>query len=188
MMSLFRWKYRYCKARMVAFVNGDLSLRARRRIAHYIDECSKCDDLYTQERRMAQELQDRLHRTKAPDVMQVTRMWSAIQAEMTPVSADKSRSVPYYYQRTRYAVAMMVMVLTMAVTIILGNSSASLAAETTLPEPVNRYTLATTTSPDDNVLVAAATAEPGSTDAVTLSGLNLTLEATPRPVLAPDEN
>ncbi|MBC8170519.1 MAG: hypothetical protein H7X77_02565, partial [Anaerolineae bacterium] len=36
------FRIRYCKARMVAYVNGELPIAARRRMARYIEQYPEC--------------------------------------------------------------------------------------------------------------------------------------------------
>ena len=184
-----QWKLRYCKTRMVAFINGDLPEKSRRRIGRYIDDCPACYDEYVHQRRALQELKPELNRVGIPRPEQLDRIWNVIQMEMTaerkPAIRPPAR-VRHVYQRTSYAVAMVVTILLVVVPLMLGNSGVSLAADTTLPEPAQRLTLARTDAPEDNVQsVAAATAEP---NVITTENLGTTLQATPRPVLEPDED
>ncbi|MEQ8673482.1 MAG: hypothetical protein RLP44_27400 [Aggregatilineales bacterium] len=185
-----QWKLRYCKTRMVAFINGDLPEKSRRRIGRYIDDCPACYDEYVNQRRALQELKPELKRVGMPRPEQLDRIWNAIQTEMTPEMSKPVSRPPararLAYQRTSYAVAMLVTILLVVVPLMLGNSGVSLAADTTLPEPAQRLTLARTDAPEDNVQsVAAATAE---ANIITTENLGTTLQATPRPVLEPGEN
>lgn len=189
-----QWKLRYCKTRMVAFINGDLSEKARRRVGRYIDDCPACYDEYILQRNALQEIKPALRGMGIPDARQLDRIWGNIQAEMAAdyqkVVANPTR-IHRTYQRTTYAVAMIVTILLIVAPLMLGKGDVSLAADTTLPEPVQRLTLARTDPPEDNVRsIAAATAESELVNTVYLGTTQqaITLQATPRPVLEPDEN
>ncbi len=190
-----QWKIRYCKTRMVAFINGDLPEKARRRVGRYIDDCPACYDEYILQRTALQEIKPALRGMGIPDARQLDRIWGKIQVEMTvdyrkPVG--QPTRVRRTYQRTTYAVAMIVTILLIVAPLMLGNGGVSLAADTTLPEPVQRLTLARTDPPEDNVRsIAAATAESDGVMNTVFLGTTqqaITLQATPRPVLEPDEN
>ena len=181
-MMLNLLKYHYCKRRMVAFVNGDLPAPARRRVARYIDENQAIYRDYIATRRITQELQTRIPAANRPTDVQLNRIWDGIQADLRPAPRGW---MPQKVFRPGYALAMLATVMAIALPLLLGENSISLAADTTLPEPGYRVTLATTIAPDDSLHIAAATAEPMFTDSPTD---NTILQATPRPVLEPGEN
>lgn len=81
---------RYTRARMNAFIHGELHLKARRRIARHLDGCTACHDRYVQQREVADQLSRRIVYLGQPRTPQLNRMWSAIQLEtVSPLSSPR---------------------------------------------------------------------------------------------------
>ncbi len=79
---MFRLKYRYCKARMTAYLNGELAPRSRQRMARYIDECPDCYTEYQRQRALVQDLKGYVPAVGRPQSGQLDRMWANIQSQI----------------------------------------------------------------------------------------------------------
>lgn len=134
-------RLRYCKANLTAYVNGQLSPRARRRIARYIDIDAACYAEYVRQRELARELNHSLPYIGQPTQPQLDRIWGAIQAEMGGISptAPASHRTPHYVQvkraNTRFGVVGIACGLVLALPVMLGNSNVSALSVPTPPEP-----------------------------------------------------
>jgi anti-sigma factor RsiW len=98
-MVLFDFRYHYCRRRMVAYLNGELSPAARRRMARFIDECPACYAEYRRQRGLHEHLTVSLPPFGTPSQPQLDRMWTGIQQEM-----HRSRSISWWQYSTRYGV------------------------------------------------------------------------------------
>lgn len=131
-------RLRYCKANLVAYINGQLSPRARRRIARYIDIDAACYAEYVRQRELARELNHSLPYIGQPDKPQLDRIWGAIQAEMSP-TAPAQRPQPHYLQvkraNARFGLVSIAFGLVMALPFTLGNSHVSALYVPTPPVP-----------------------------------------------------
>lgn len=140
-------RLRYCKANLAAYINGQLSPRARRRIARYIDIDAACYAEYVRQRELARELNHSLPYIGQPSQPQLDRIWGAIQAEMgiineispnAPTSASQ-RPTPHYLQvkraNTRFGLVGIACSLVMALPLMMGNSNFSALYVPTPPDP-----------------------------------------------------
>lgn len=116
---MLKLKYRYCKSRMAAFINGELPLVARRRVARYIDECPDCYAEYLRQRDLAEELKRQLHMIGQPDHTQLNRIWENIQSDLSqPRPQRPARRYP-----TRYGLVAIILALVLMLPFILGQTS-----------------------------------------------------------------
>jgi anti-sigma factor RsiW len=76
---MFKFKVQYCKRRMVAYINGELSPGAQRRVARYIDECDECYAEYMRQRGVQRELESGMRMVGRPSEAQLDRIWWAVQ-------------------------------------------------------------------------------------------------------------
>lgn len=113
-------KRRYCRSNMVAYLNGELSLRARRRVARYIDSDDVCYVEYLRQRDLQRELTRRIPAIGQPEAGQLDRIWSAIQADLNPPRSPATLSL-----RARYGLLGMAMALLLAMPLTMGNSVAA---------------------------------------------------------------
>lgn len=165
-------RLRYCKANLTAYVNGQLSPRARRRIARYIDIDAACYAEYVRQRELARELNHSLPYIGQPTQPQLDRVWGAIQAEIgtiteigssvstsapTPaLASSQQRYTPHYMQvkraNTRFGLVGIACGLVMALPVMLGNSNVSALYVPTPPEPQleRAFTVAEMVSTDAN--------------------------------------
>ncbi len=142
MTTLFRFKYHYCKNRMIAYLNGELPTASRRRMARYIDECPHCYNEYTKQRALHRELMDSLGRFGQPQTVQLDRIWSAVQGELF-IPAHKPRL--YHRYSLRYGLATMAVMLVLVLPLFMrGNTIAQ--ASITQPEP-NQSAIVVTQAP-----------------------------------------
>jgi anti-sigma factor RsiW len=148
---MFQWLIcRYVRANLDKFLDGDLSIGARRRVARHVDTCPACYAAYTQRRDLRRDLQQALPlvgRTPAPDF---NRMWDVIRADLPRP------------QRTqfRYGLVMLILTLALLVPLTMGNHElARPAAYAAVP-----HTEVSTETPDHaGEPVAAATLTAAST-------------------------
>lgn len=136
-------RLRYCKANLAAYINGQLSPRARRRIARYIDIDAACYAEYVRQRELARELNHSLPYIGQPSQPQLDRIWGAIQAEISPItptsSSSSQRPTPHYLQvtraNTRFGLVGIACSLVMALPLMMGNSNFSALYVPTPPDP-----------------------------------------------------
>ncbi|MBC8099104.1 MAG: hypothetical protein H7Y11_06650 [Armatimonadetes bacterium] len=88
-MLLNYLRLRYTKARMVAYLHGELPPAARRRVARYIDRYPACYAEYAKQRDAVRELSFRLPLVGQAETPDFTRMWSAIQTQLASDSAPR---------------------------------------------------------------------------------------------------
>lgn len=72
----------YCKSRMVAYVNGELSPTLRRRMAWYIEKYPECYVEYRRQRELRHELTSQLPIIGVPQTGQLQRLWRVIEGEV----------------------------------------------------------------------------------------------------------
>jgi len=130
------FKYQYCKRRMVAYINGELDDRARRRVARYVDSCPRCYAEYQRQRELQRELAADLPSFGRPQAAQLDRIWSAVTADL----ATPPRRHPQPYLRVRYGVVMMLFITAMIFPLVFGSSAISQAAATP-PTPAESQTV-----------------------------------------------
>lgn len=109
-MTFFDFRYHYCKARMVAYVNGELPPAARRRMARYIDVCPACYAEYRRQRSLYEHLSATLPPFGAPAPAQIDRMWNSIQREMQRPRSAGWRQYPARYGALALLLALLVMI------------------------------------------------------------------------------
>lgn len=179
MNMLHFFKYHYCKMRMTAFVNGELSMDARRRIARYIDECPRCYAEYAHQRGLQQELMRTLPGLGKPDERQVSAMWDAIQRDLQPSATQQKPRVPHY--QLRYGMATIVIVLILALPLTLSDTAANTTVSVTHPRPVANHTISTISPQSTPIAVVATPVE-------TINNQTATTTAEAAPQRTPDEN
>ena len=151
---MLKFKLRYCKARMVAYLNGELSPGARRRVARYIDECPDCYAEYVRQRELQQELTHRLATFGQPRPVQLNRIWAAVQEEMQASQPSRSNSKHYL----RYSVVLLALLLVMFLPLtLLGNEVASSVMVTQPTPDSGNHVIVDNQIPAQATLVAAAT-------------------------------
>lgn len=161
---MINFKLRYCKARMLAYIHGELPPHSRRRMARYLDECPRCYAEYQRQRALIAELQWTLPAFGAASGDQLARIWSRVQADMR----RRPGSVrPLYHAGYGLAALMLAVLLLLP---LAGTGGASAAASLTQPEPALRLVASTTLTPGSPVLSATlsapATAQGGQTSSV----------------------
>ena len=149
---MLRFKYRYCKTRMVAFLNGELSPKVRRRVARYIDECSDCYSEYIRQRELQQELKYRLSVFGAPGPGQLDWIWEAVQDELQWTREAHVR--PWYL---RYGLVTLVFVLAMFLPLMLLGDEVASAVMVTQPTPGDSYGAVITSAPYPTSVAVATT-------------------------------
>jgi anti-sigma factor RsiW len=94
-----------CQSRLDAYINRDLPLRKRQRVAHHLHQCEACYAAYTNLRGLTQELRADLSFMGQPGVAQLDQMWLAIQTDMS-----HARPVRRRFKR-RYGLAALILLL-----------------------------------------------------------------------------
>jgi anti-sigma factor RsiW len=103
----------YCKWRMTAYVNGELSPAMRRRMARYIDAYPECYADYRRQRDMQRELNDRLPIFGVPQGGQLQRLWRVIEGEVAkPTTFILSLPQIFAYTLALGSLVWMVVVMT----------------------------------------------------------------------------
>lgn len=175
---MFKLKYRYCKARMAAYLDGELSLDARRRVSRYIDECPDCYREYVRHRELRRELSYRMPLFGMPRTGQLERIWAGIQENVQNTSG---------YARPRYDIRYSLVALALALAFLLpmallGEDMAA-AITVTQPTPYIEQHTGETGIPYKAMHVAIATRPADLTDEIT----TITPEAVPQRTPDPGE-
>jgi len=170
---MLNFKIRYCKIRMVAFVHSELSLKAKRRVARYIDECPACYAEYQRVRELKRELDYRLPTFAQPKNGQLDRVWMAISSEL---NTRRPHRTVFQRYRASTSAAVIVLLIALLLPLTMGNSSVSRASATP-PVPTNPISVATTDTPGTIRLVTAATVT--SVETAGISATRLQPEAAP---------
>lgn len=142
---MWNFNCHYCQAHLQAYIDGELSPKARRRIAQHIDRCPACYNAYIQRRDFSRELQQAIPlvgQRGGPDFKQ---MWGAVQAELP-------QSQPRLYQ-ARYGMALLAFALMLIVPFTMGHRDISLSP----PPPPAPELWAMRETPDVTEPVALAT-------------------------------
>ncbi|RMG76450.1 MAG: hypothetical protein D6711_03855 [Chloroflexi bacterium] len=119
-------KYRYCRSRMVAYINGELPPRVRRRMAQYIDTCPRCYAEYVRQRELQHELKMRVPGIGIPEAGQIERIWNAVQLQMQQPTV----ATPHL----RYGVLIAVMVVLLMIPLFVSQPAVE-ASVATQPQP-----------------------------------------------------
>jgi anti-sigma factor RsiW len=133
-----QFKVLYCKARMAAYLDGELPAHAHRRVARYIDECPACYAEYARQRDLRRDLLASMPALGQPAQPSLDRIWSAVQQDLAAPTPPP--------RRLRYGVVIAAIALMLFVPMIAG--SADEARSMALPP-----------TPDGEI-VAAATETP----------------------------
>lgn len=130
----------YAKSRMVAYVNGELSPAARRRIGRYIDLYPVVYAAYLKQREIARELNWRVPLIGYPEKPTLDRMWSAIQTELNLSGTDTPPSPqPQRYLlgtlRLRYGVMGLALAFVFLLPLTLNGNHSAFAHSLSQPAP-----------------------------------------------------
>ena len=177
MTTMFKFKLRYCKKRMTAFIHGELPPHVRRRIGRYIDECPDCYAEYLRQRELARDLERGLPSVGMPCVSQLDRIWAGVQAEL-------SNTPPPHRPARRYSFSYGMAVVLMAVMVVLPGAVAGQHARMNVPsQPAPELQVLQKTPTSQAALpvlpTAVAVASTEDSSSVTVVLLQNTPEATP---------
>lgn len=150
---MFDFKVRYCKARMLAYIRGELPPRSRRRMARYLDECPRCYQEYQRQRSTLLELERTLPAFGAASGEQLGRIWTRVQADMQRRPGGLR---PIIYHASYGLAALMLLVILMLP--LAGTGGSAAAAPLMQPEPVLRLVASTTLTPGSPALSATRSA------------------------------
>jgi anti-sigma factor RsiW len=104
---------RYCKSNLDAYLDGQLSGRARRRIDRHIDTCPGCYQAYLARRDLRRELQQSFVLVGQNHQPDFARIWRAVQAEIPRRSIGRTQF--------RYGLVVLLMLLGLVLPFTLGN-------------------------------------------------------------------
>jgi anti-sigma factor RsiW len=90
-MLLKYLKYRYVKARLAAYLDGELPTKTRRFIARQIDENPLAYREYIRAKQSKQVLEDALPSFGKPEAGQLNAVWANIQSELQKEETPKQR-------------------------------------------------------------------------------------------------
>lgn len=175
-------RYRYAKARMPAFVNGELPPKSRRFIARLIDDDSRVYQDYIRQRQTKQELERQLPTFGRPDSGQLDALWTTIQTQISSKdTADSvSRSVSPSRYPVGYGLAMILCVVALSIPLTFDSTKASASSLPQQPQPEIAVTLTTpsrdTPAAEPTTVAYVAETQPHATD-----NLASDLQNTPEP-------
>lgn len=178
---MFDFKVRYCKARMLAYIQGELSPRSRRRMARYLDECPRCYQEYQRQRSTMLELEHTLPALGAASGEQLARIWSRVQVDM---QRRPGGIRPIYHASYGLAALMLLIVLLLP---LAGTGGSASAAPLMQPEPVLRLVASTTLTPGSPALSATLSAPVTARGGQTSSVPETVPPNTPRPLIVSGE-
>jgi len=135
----------YCQAHLQAYIDGELSPKARRRVSQHLDRCPTCYNAYSQRRDFSRELQQAIPLVGQGGTPHFKQMWGAIQAELP-------QPQPRLYQ-ARYGLVLLAFALMLIVPFTMGHRKISL----TPPSPPAPELLAKYETPDVTEPVMIAT-------------------------------
>jgi anti-sigma factor RsiW len=164
-MWLAYFKIRYAKARMVAYVHGELPSAARRRIARYIEQYPACYAEYVKQRSAMRELEWKLPLIGQAERPTLDRMWSAIQAGLETSTDAHTGALPPVRGRTarrftrpgfqlRYGVAGLAMACAIVLPMTFTGNRAAFAAIRSLSLSQPAPQTATSQPPRDATIAA----------------------------------
>ncbi len=135
-MNLLRFlKFRYYRAHLLAFLNGELAPRLRRRIGRAIDESPALYAAYLQQRDEVQDFERQIHRVGQPQKAQLDRIWAVVQAEMAGLNPPEPRS------RSRQTMRYGLVGLTVVAAILMPLSFSTWESSSIVPQPPSPNTL-----------------------------------------------
>jgi anti-sigma factor RsiW len=83
---------RYCRAHLDAYLGGELTAPARRRVAAHLDRCAACYSIYAQQRDLVRELRQALPLVGDANTPDFGQVWLHVQAE---VPRGSGHPLPY---------------------------------------------------------------------------------------------
>ncbi|MGB7340954.1 MAG: hypothetical protein WBC91_18800 [Phototrophicaceae bacterium] len=148
-------QYRYVKARMGAYLDGELSPQSRRFIARQIDENTRCYRLYIDSKQTKQELERYLPSMGKPQTGQLESLWLNIQSELHQPQQRTVHRQPKY--SLSYGVALLVLAIMLLTPLALDTRLAysTPIADYALPVIDTAQITSAITTPDANVQVIA---------------------------------
>lgn len=135
----------YCQAHLQAYIDGELSPKARRRISQHLDRCTACYNVYAQRRDLSRELQQAIPLVGQRGAPNFKQMWGAIQAELP-------QPQPRHFH-ARYGLALLAFTLMLIVPFTMGHRDISRMP----PSPPAPELLEKRETPDVTEPVALAT-------------------------------
>ena len=133
---MFNFACRYCQSHLNAYIEGELPLKARRRVARHLDECPTCYHVWLKHRDLSENLERFVPMAGQPGAPQLQRIWESIEATMQPSSLSRPRHL-----RMRYGFAMLMMALGLLLPLTLGNRNVPFSVPSQ-PAPPTAATLA----------------------------------------------
>ncbi len=171
-------QFRYVKARMTAYLDGDLPVKTRRFIARQIDENPLCYREYIRAKQTRQEIERTLPVFGKADSGQLDNLWANIQAEL---NQPETESVPMSHRpgySLSYGVAMLILVIIMLAPFAIDAGRSSISPEShSLPEHLTGQTSPASTPDAEFRAVAVAV----NTEVQVTSASRIPLQNTPAP-------
>lgn len=164
-------RYRYVKARMTAYINGELSQPARRYVARQIDSDAHCRAEYTRQQAIKEAVEYKLPAMGRPEKVQLDSMWANIQTQLADnslheVPANAHAMQPTYSLGYALAVFLCVFGILLPFSFKVDGSEAIIVEQ---PVPQTEIEVAVTsvdaTQQVDRVVAFASWTQPGSTPA-----------------------
>jgi anti-sigma factor RsiW len=143
---MWNFNCRYCRAHLQAYIDGELSLKSRRRVSQHLDRCPACYSIYVQQRDLSRELRQSIPMVGQRGVPDFKQMWGAIQAELPQPQPRLNQA--------RYGLALLAFTLMLIVPFTMGHRDISLMP----PSPPAPQLLEKHETPDVTEPAAVATA------------------------------
>ena len=180
-MLLNYLKYRYVKARMMAYLDGDLSIKARRFVARQIDENPVCYQEYIRAKQSKQELERALPAFGKADKPQLDNLWANIQAELNQPETVPVRAMTRPTFSLSYGVTALLFLVMMLTPLAVDASRASISPIPQQPAPEKIADVTTRASTPEPNSTAIALAPDTPIQVQTTLRSDIPLQNTPAP-------
>jgi len=99
-----------CRTYLTAYIHGELTPRARRRVDVHLNGCSACAAEYTRHRRAARDLHSSIGGVGQPSRDQLSAIWTAVQTDLeSPFHSKARRHSPL--KMSAFIVAMVIVLM-----------------------------------------------------------------------------
>lgn len=138
-----------CQTHLVAYIQHELPLLTRQRMAHHLDTCTHCYEIYVDQQRLTRDLRQVVPLVGQGKPPPFERVWAAARLD---TRAGRGAQAGY---TLRYSLVMLAVTLVLLLPFAMDRRSYTLASPPTQPSPLlQRATPNSTASLDSGISVA----------------------------------